>query len=311
MTHTLSIYVLLASFLILTACDSTFVDPFEGQERYFSVYGILQTTETEHYIRVVPIRRSIEDIIEPRDTQAKIDASVTSVDLQTGTKTTWAHHLLRLADGKYGHVFSASFMVSPGHTYRLEIKRTSGATTVAETTIPHPGSISISQELPQLISDSLYQTITIENMSWPNRIDIVYEVGFGLGMDFRRVFYGRSGQRTEHGWQLDINLTGDASYLKELLGIPDDQLLPLASIDARLEIPDAGWIPVYDTWTTPEDWDLAVLAQPEQLSNVQNGYGFWGSISVSNPQSWMITEEAARQAGFLYKPSGANKSVHF
>jgi len=311
MTHILSISVLLASFLVLTACDSTFVDPFEGQERYFSVYGILQTTETEHYIRVVPIRRSIEDIIEPRDTQAKIDASVTSVDLQTGTKTTWAHHLLRLADGKYGHVFSASFMVSPGHTYRLEIKRTSGATTVAETTIPHPGSISISQELPQLISDSLYQTITIENMSWPNRIDIVYEVGFGLGMDFRRVFYGRSGQRTEHGWQLDINLTGDASYLKELLGIPDDQLLPLASIDARLEIPDAGWIPVYDTWTTPEDWDLAMLAQPEQLSNVQNGYGFWGSISVSNPQSWMITEEAARQAGFLYKPSGANKSAHF
>ena len=289
--------------LFLAACDSTFVDPFEGQQKYFTVYGVLQSTETEHYIRVVPIRRTMEEISEPRDPQAKIDAHVASTDLVTGEVYGWSHRLVPLNDGNYGHVFSANFLVFPRHTYRLEIKRSNGATTVAETTVPNPEDISIVPDPPRMEGDSLIQTVYFEHLDWPYKIDIVYEVGFGMSVGFRRILYGRVGQRTEQGWQIDINLSRDAARLKNILDIADDQLLPLASIDARIEIPDEQWTPSFEEWTTLEDWDPIELVQPGVLSNVKNGYGFWGSTSVTNSQRWTLTEEAARSAGFEYIPT--------
>ena len=42
---------LLAGLLLaVAACDDTFIDPFDNDERYYTIYGFLDAVETEHAV---------------------------------------------------------------------------------------------------------------------------------------------------------------------------------------------------------------------------------------------------------------------
>ena len=71
----------------------------------------------------------------------------------------------------------------------------------------------------------------------------------------------------------------------------DSTALTLVSMGVRIRILDANWDP-------PEGlFDPEVLAQPGTLSNVENGYGFWGSIGVYT-QEWPVTIDFSRLLGY-------------
>ena len=48
--------------LTLSGCDDTFLDPFENEQRYFTVYGFLDPLQARQTVRVIPVTRFAEDI---------------------------------------------------------------------------------------------------------------------------------------------------------------------------------------------------------------------------------------------------------
>jgi len=274
--------------LAVAACDDAFIDPFDNNERYYTLYGYLDAIETEHAVRVIPVTRTPEHITSPTDDQATIDAVVTSTDLRTGQRITWRHTLEKLDDGTYGHIFRASFIVRPSNMYRLEVKRSDGKTATAETKVPYiPEAARFRVDPIEVTLDSVVtQRWYLTGVPSPWKIEGVYL----MGNDFRPpgaishrfyVPYGRTGERIDDDtWHFTLNISEDQTQVREQLehfrsiGVFGRSEEHLRAVGIRVRMLDANWDP-------PEGvFDPEVLAQPGTLSNVENGYGFWGSIGL-------------------------------
>ena len=272
----------LAGLLLATAsCGDTFIDPFDNDGRYYTIYGFIDQTKNfepgaEHAVRVIALSRFPERITSPTDDQATIDAVVTSTDLTTGQRITWEHSLEKLDDDTFAHIFRTRFFVRPGRTYRLEVRRSDGVTAAAETKVPSTGGIEATIAAPRVdpASGAITQEIHLTRVPSPWNIDVVYRVGGDFAASPYRLPYGRVGEPSgEGGWRFTVNITEDLDRLSRLLNIPvSDIRVPTMGLKIRL---------LDGQWTPPKGvFDPEVLAQPRTLSNVENGYGFWGSVGL-------------------------------
>ena len=298
--------ILLLLLALGLACNDGVVDPFDNDGRYFTIYGFLDVLETSHAVRVVPVTRVPQIITEPDDPRAEIDAVVRSTDLTTGEVTRWRHALERLDDGTYGHVFRAAFLVQPGRAYRLEVSRNDGKTASAETRVPYIGEAALFERSPVAFSaDSavVTQDVYMPGVASPWHIETVYlltnarvDEGSLNGRFF--VPYGRAGERTaDGGWRLQLTLSADQGPVRAELdafaqqGVYDTTVVVLESMGVQIRMLDANWDP-------PEGvFDPEVLAQPGALSNVENGYGFWGSVGLYR-QEWIVPASLSRALGY-------------
>ena len=283
-------------------CSDTTIDPFDNEERYYSIYGFLDQMESEHTVRVVPITRFAEEINTPTDPGATIDAEVFSTDLTTGQRLRWTHELEYLEDGTYGHVFKARFMVQPGRSYRLEVIRSDGKRALAETRVPAPHEINIVKRGPVEYRDDstrFFQDLTIPGIPSPWDLSAIYMWDAGLGT--KRIYapYGRKGERTDDGgWTFRVNISEDQVAVREFAQFMIDRGYmqegdrhSVTSMGVRIRVLDQAWDP-------PEGiFDPEVLAQPGTMSNVENGYGFFGSIGMF--EDWWRVEEHSRDWGYI------------
>lgn len=280
--------------LTLSGCDDTLIDPFDNDERYFTVYGYLDLLETEHSLRVVPVTRFAENIESPDDGRGAIDAEVYTTDLTSGVRTKWTHRYSQLDDGTWGHIFKAQFLVRPDRTYRLEVIRSDGKMTTAETTVPVARSATLLEKGPVVFSQDssfVYQDITIPEISSPWDVTLIYM--WSAYPINRRMFipYGRPGSRLpDGGWQMRINLSEDQEAVKDHVrdsferGIPPEPTTyAVTAMGVQVRILDDNWDPPGGVF------DPEVLAQPGAMSNVENGYGFFGSIGLY-AEEWNIAE---------------------
>ena len=277
----------------LPACDDTTIDPFNNEGRFYTIWGFLETSfeNTEQAVRVVPVTRFPERITDPLEPQAEIDAVVTSTDLATGRAVRWDHHLERLDDGTYGHVFRADFFVEAGHTYRLEVERSDGTTAWAETTVPATFTIRPERATPRVAPDGdVVQDVLLPGVTSPWDLQVRYCVGGSFSCTQMPLAYGRVGERTDAGWRFTINITDDQSRLSALLGQPASAF-QFAAMGLDVRILDKQWAPPGDVF------DPEVLAQPGRLSNVENGYGFFGAIGVLQ-DDWPISQDLRDLLGF-------------
>ncbi len=285
---------LFVAAISLSGCDDTLIDPFDNEERYFTVYGFLDLLETEHTLRVVPISRFAESIESTEGGSAAIDAEVFTTDLVSGVKTKWQHSYELLDDGTWGHVFKARFLVSPNRSYRLEVVRSDGKMSVAETTVPNIATATLFERGPVVFeqdSTVAYQDLTIPEIASPWDVNLIYL--WSSGPINRRIFvpYGRPGNRTDDGgWQMRINLSDDQEDVKENVQWSIDQgMIPNAdaynvnAMGVQIRMLDANWDPPNGIF------DPEILAQPGAMSNVQNGYGFFGSVGLYI-EEWNIAE---------------------
>ena len=288
-------HLVVLAFLLLTvaACGEAFIDPFDNDERYYTIYGFIDEAKnfvpgTEHTVRVIPLTRFPERITSPTDDQAFIDAVVTSMDVRTGESHRWEHSLEKLDDDTFAHIYRTSFFVRPGRTYRLEVRRSDGITATAETKVPAPGGIEIDFGDPRVDPESgaVTQDIMLSRTPSPWNIEVIYHIGDPTCFrgSPQTLFYGRVGvPMGDDGWRFTINLTADLDRLAQ-----EDVLRPsintLCAMSLRVSLLDGNWTP-------PEGiFDPEVLAQPGTLSNVENGYGFWGSIGLYQ-HDWVIGDE--------------------
>ena len=284
------ICVLGSVIIVLTfvSCDSTNLDPFDNDDKYFTVYGFLNERESNHAIRVIPVSRLAERINSPSDPQASIDAVVTTTDLRSGSAVRWNHTLTRLSDGTFGHVYKASFTVRPGRTYRLEITRNDGVITSAETDIPLLSGTQVLRLPPVVRQDStVYQDLILPGINSPWDIEVAY--WFPGGGSPIRIPYGRTGGATEEGgWKIRVEFSRDMEILSSIVQL---ETLVWDAMGVRLQVLDVKWDPPMDIF------DPEVLSIPGTLSNVKRGYGFFGSIGLFQ-DDWPNSAELDAALGF-------------
>ena len=296
-----SCLVAVLASLMFTSCTDTTIDPFSNDERYFTVYGFLDVLETEHQVRVVPISRLSGTIKTPTEAAASLDAVVTTTESSFGTVTAthrWTHSLEQLSDETYGHVFRATFPVSAAYTYTLRVTRSDGAETTAVTRVPVIDETNILDRRP-LTANSDTTEITQEIIAPPRiaspwAIKVIYLYAGG-GIDAREfVQYGRVGEPTpEGGWRFVIDAIADREFVHAAIDrtLADGHLVPgdvvsLVSMGVEYRMLD-------DNWNPPgSEFDPEVLAQPGTLSNVENGYGFFGSVGFYR-EEWNTVELSA------------------
>ncbi|MFB3133260.1 MAG: hypothetical protein ACE10K_12130 [Rhodothermales bacterium] len=297
-TNILGLTVLAGLLLTTAACGDAFIDPFDNDNRFFSIYGFIDEAKNfepgaEHAVRVIPLSRLSGRITTPTDAQAFIDAVVTSMDVRTGVIHRWNYKLEQLSDGTFAHIFRRRFFVQPGRTYRLQVRRSDGVTAAAETKVPASGGIEAILASPRVdpVSGTITQEIHLTQVPSPWDIDVIYHVGSDFTATPFPLSYGRPGTPTDDGgWRFTVNITEDLGRLSNLLGMPVSTIrIPAMGLKIRL---------LDGNWTPPEGvFDPEVLAQPGTLSNIENGYGFWGSVGLYQ-HDWAISDELRDLLGF-------------
>lgn len=303
MRHRFFFLVLIGLAGLTTSCSDTTIDPFENEEKYFTIWGYLDQLSSTHSVRVIPVTRFPEVITSSTDDNAQIDAEVYSVDLATGERKRWNHALQELSDGSFGHVFSSQFIVNSKRSYRLEVIRSDGKMTYAETRVPGISSDTLLVKSPLVWENDstlVYQDFEIPNIPSPWDIDVFYWWEGGTAKQGVYVPYGRDGERTSTGgWKIRANISEDQQAVwKRVQWAIDRGLLEpngthhLFGMGLQIRILDGNWDP-------PEGvFDPEVLAQPGVLSNVVGGHGFFGSVGLY-VQEWNI-EAISKGLGYPY-----------
>lgn len=274
--------MVLATAFMLPACDNS-VDPFVEADRYFTLWGYLDTASDTQFVRVVPFRREIG---EPDERE--LDVDVTALELGTGLRFAWRDSVVEYDDGSIGHVFHAPFRPVPGRTYRVRVRRSDGAETWAETLVPTSDRARIAPP-DQFSPGSITQDVTWESVDDPPfRVEVWYRfasVPPSLPFHHEVITYEDVGTPVDDGWRVSVRLSEDAASMNvgssaELLGI-----------GMRLTMSDDEWRPPGGVF------DRELLVQPGVLSNVEHGYGFVGAVNHFAAE-WVLNDLVTRRLGF-------------
>ena len=83
--------------------------------------------------------------------------------------------------------------------------------------------------------------------------------------------YGRTGRATEAGWEIGLNISEDRQRVLNRIGATTTTI---CAMGIKAKVMD-------DQWVLPEgELNLEEVSLPENLTNVENGYGFFGSLGL-------------------------------
>ncbi|GAB5520634.1 MAG: hypothetical protein RhofKO_28850 [Rhodothermales bacterium] len=267
--------VVLLSAVGATGCSSTELDPFDNQDRFFTVWGFLDVEESVQRIRVVPIRREPEDIANSNGQQVLIDAQVTTTELGTGRVTRWQPRLVRVGEeGTLVRVFEAGFTPLEGEAYRLEVTRSDGEQVVAQVTVPDY----------RTDNEPIFGALTGEGEALAQEVRIVggppqaqpivdYWIQDYRGLQSVKIPYEGVYDAATETWQFTMQPGLDVPKILRQIDY-DPSLEESVSLDRyhiKLRIPDAEWL-------QPEDVPRGAEGQPGVFDNIENGYGYFGMV---------------------------------
>jgi len=280
--------------IIVSGCDDT-VNPFVEEDRFFTVFGYLDTATDEQFVRVIPLRQDFAGIDD-----TTIDATVTTREVESGNTTAWRDSVITYSDGSVGHVFHADFTPIPGRTYELTVARSDGVQSSASTTIPLITNVEL--EDPTISVSSVFQKIRWSSVERePFRVEVWYRfLSFAPGQPFLNAVIPYGNAEEKYGqfvqgdkWEVLIRLTNDKEDVTKELGISDDAAPFLMSVGMRLTMTN-------DSWRPPDGvFDREVLVQPGTFSNVNQGFGFFGSVNQYTYE-WTLDPDITSLIGYTY-----------
>ncbi len=161
--------VFLGALSIVAGCDSNF-EPFTESGLHYTLLGYLDTDADTQFVRVVPFRPVVDRLYTE-----EIDAVLRSTDLDAGTSLVWQDSVVHFPDSSYGHVFWSRFRAAPGHKYRIEVERSDGSLTWAETVVPEQPAD------PDSVYGALNETADFAPLFWPGvdqviSADVLYDM---------------------------------------------------------------------------------------------------------------------------------------
>ncbi len=293
--------LLAAAILFVAGCDQN-IDPIVGEDRPFTIWGYLDAHADTQRVRVFSIEKRLGI-----DRAGPVDAVVKSTNLTTGETHAWTDREIVFSDSSIGHVFEAVFEVRYEERYRLEVRRSDGAMSGAEVTIPPSVEVELVDERnravvpaiiygkpPNLVDVSvIYDAITLPPANpWPPGSTTPPAVRLAVAVP-----YSGKEEPTADGWRYEINLREDFEVVQNEfdLNCLTRDLIALRRIDFRFLAADEQWAPPNDSF------DPNLLIEPGTFSNVTNGFGFFGGgYTVST--RWIPTDIVLRNVG--YKTAG-------
>ena len=267
--HLASLLILLTTFL--GGCEET-VSPFLGEDRPFTIYGYLDPTTDTQVIRVVPISENINNV-----SILEVDAEVRTVHIESNEEIVWQKTPTLFSDSTEGVVFTANFTPLFENAYRLEVTNDIGERVTAETVVPReisavriqrgnslqPGFF-LPGDLPNLVQVSMNYSALAMQPAISGLTDIIVPV---------RVSYRGKEIAVTDGWEVRANLRSDRE--KVLSAMADfcvtTPFITIRTAEFEFFIGDDAWVP------PGNDFNAEELVQPGVFSNIENGYGYFGS----------------------------------
>jgi len=262
-------YLLFALFL--TACDESFV-AFEEKDLVFSMYGYLDPSRETQWIRVTPIRTSIETVPGPIDAVVKIE------EVETGRTILMSDSLFsyRPLDPSgadiYAHNFSTSEPIRPGFTYRVSATHADGASSLATVRVPGDDPwIILRRPITALTLVRRVLLFGVEHVAVLQQTWAVpIECGYPLPTytQYQPLVRERSSPEDSH----EFTLNSPLQFGRQLEGGP-----PCANMGfSWLEVVASG-----DPWPYDPLMDRRALSHPNVATNVTNGIGFVGGVRTT------------------------------
>ncbi|MDX1545854.1 MAG: hypothetical protein R3247_02635 [Rhodothermales bacterium] len=258
--------------LLLGGCDES-VNPRLGIDRPFTVWGLFNPKTDTHAVRLFEIEGTIREVRpEP------LDAVVTSTRLGDGAQRVWRDSVVTLRDGDVRHVYWAAFDARTGETYRLAVRRSDGAETSAEVTIPPPVTLELLPPDTTAVTEILLPVAVVGEAPQLPRVEVRYEVvstPFGGDVSFHDVVvsYQSRAERVAGGWRIDIDLRDDFRTI--FLDLTEKEVsterIVLREMELTVHVGDEAWL------SPVGDFEADVLVEPGVFSNVENGFGFVGA----------------------------------
>lgn len=286
--------LLIAAAMMAAGCTES-VDTRLRIDYPYSLYGLINPKLDTHAVRVFEIKSEIM-LVRPDP----IDARVSTTLLQTGERAAWQDSVIQLADGDYRHVFWSMFSPTSGETYRLEVRRSDGEVTSAETTIPPLVELEVLDPDTLRPREALMPVFIRGRPPNMPRIDVEYVVaGFreeGGEAIFKPVVfnYAQRPGDADGGHLLEVDLIADYSEIFQKFDDDNDvttDIIDLREIIVRVHVGD-------ENWASPTGvFDPDFLVEPGTFSNVDNGFGYFGSGYVESI-SFRPPLVLLRRAGF-------------
>jgi len=271
--------ILLTTALLLTGCAET-VDTRLRIDYPFSIYGLLNPQADTHGVRVFEIQSHIR-LTRPEP----IDAEVRSTLLTTGAQQIWRDSVIQLQDGDFRHVYWASFRPKGGEAYRLEVIRSDGATSSAVTTVPGPVTLEVLEPDTLRPGEAIMPVLVRGSPPTLPRIDVEYiVVGYAPGGSdpiFKSLTFNYWAGVVEvpEGDLIEVDLIRDFLEIFKEFDQDDavaNDLIDLREINLRVHVGDANWVSPIGVF------DPDFLVEPGSFSNVENGFGYFGSAYVDS-----------------------------
>lgn len=284
--------VLIFGLSFWTGCEEE-VNPFVEEDRFYTVFGYLDTAVDVQYLRVIQLRTEFAT-----DGDETIDAIVTTTERETGQVTIWRDSLITFHDGTVGHVFVGKLRPVPGLHYVLDVTRSDGKRATATTLVPVLPQVILSP--PQAAFVGVTQKVVWPTINFiPFKVEVWYRTidTASPGLPFRDaiVLYGdernRVGQQTNSGWEILIRYAEDKKEVTRQWGFGEGDQPILLSMGMRVTMSDEQWRPP-DGVFNPE-----VLVQPGTFSNVEGGFGFFGSLNQYSLE-WTLSPNVTTIAGY-------------
>lgn len=284
----------LTTAFVLSACEDS-VDPILENNRQFTLFGTLDMNQDTQFVRVIPIRTTLRP-----DPDVLSQIAFASTDLTSGETRVWDDSLLTFEDGTVGLVFYAPLRIRPGHTYRVEVTSPLlELATVAETTVPElPTTVTI---LPAELSGGTggaigrgSQTVRWNDLgTTPFAVDVWYRFLPAEAAAFRDVQMPYTPDNGPEGsdWLVELDLRQDRLAL-DTIAIVDPNTIPLAGVGVLMTVLDGAFVPPGGTF------DPEILAQPGTFSNVENGFGFVGSVGRFAAE-WVFADDTYEVMNYL------------
>ncbi len=273
----------LAGALVSGGCAETF-EPFQENERYFSIYGYLDAAADTQFVAVTALRRAVTPDTAP------LDAVVALERLETGAAVQWRDSLFRFSNGSEGHVFWSKEAVQPGGRYLFTVTRSDGATSSTTVRLPAP-----------FPDPELRTNLVPFSPAPPPRLQTIGLRGLEKLVDLRIVYT----LRTEEG---GVSESVTLSYVDQVRPSGEDRLALAFDAYGDLAALFPGRCPqalsarvIVGGGTS--DWpdffrmDDEMLSDPDLTDQVLNGMGFLGgAIRWERPWPGLVGLLAGRRA---------------
>lgn len=273
----------IGAFLLACLCMGceNEISPFSTIDFPYTIWGIVNPQADTQAVRVFTIDTTL-DLVPSQS----LDAVASIIEVENEIRHVLVDSVTQLPSGDFRHTFWSEFEVQHGELYRVEVERSDGLVTrSSDIRVPNPITILAPEPNEFQVQDLIIPVLIEGNPPSMPRIDANYDTfsidrtGVREGENPVTVSYVTKPRLEGNTWVVDINLLDDFLAIREDFNANDLQgQICMDGISIEIHVGN-------EEWRSPIGvFDPNVLVEPGTLSNVENGFGFFGAGFVESIQ---------------------------